>query len=108
MNELQKSEAQTQDANGGSLQPAGYARPTLQDLLGYLLRLRDETAKVKHFSARGEIASAPICNNLVVIEAAITATITTVEAEIKAHNAELCSASDASASAIGSESNRKT
>lgn len=64
---------------------AGYARPTLQDLRSYLLALRQEASKVMHYSQRGEIASAPICQNLAVIEAAITATITTVEAEIKAH-----------------------
>lgn len=50
---------QTDNAPERCAPAAGYARATLHNLRAYLLRLRDDTAKVKHLSARGEIASAP-------------------------------------------------
>ena len=67
---------------------AGSARPTLQDLRAHLTLMRDGVAPAKYMAARHEESTAGICQNLAVVEAALTATIMAVEAQIKAQNSD--------------------
>ena len=87
MNEANDTQATEDPARCAA--PAGYARPTLQDLRDHLVLLRKGLAPAKHMAYRQTGEHVQICQNLEVCCAALTATIMSVEAQIKAHTQKL-------------------